>query len=287
MYNRRKKLPEIKAGLILIGAVGFYVIANFIRYYLHYFIGIKENSIFALTVYDIAIIFLMISLYRAAVKIVIKKESKRVFAGLVLYLTQYAVFYQIIYYFYMEADYSVKNKIAGVGSFFEDIGLLLISFFILIKTLKCLKKIEDGKFKERAYIVISLMIFYAFISLIGIENFYYDTIVLLYPITNIYLILIGIKEYEKEGKVQSEINREIKTEEEEPAVIGIDEFSKRYGLTSSENEILGLLYRGYTNAEIAELRKTSINTVKRHVYNIFKKADVENRIELIHMIKSE
>ncbi len=280
IYNKKRKNTEINTGLILIGAGGFYVAANFIRYYLHYFIGIKENSIFAMTVYDISIMILIISLYNAAVKIVIKKENKIEFRVVAAYLLQYAAVYQIVYYFYMEADYTVKNKFIGGIVFVEDIGLNFLSFFILIKTLKYLKKIEDRKLRERAYIVISIMILYVFISFLGIEDFYYDTIVVLYPLLNIYFICLGIKEYQKEESVKE------KSEKEEIVVAenGMENFIKEYELTASEREILQLLYKGYTNAEIADLRKISINTVKRHVYNIFKKADVDNRIELIHMI---
>ena len=52
-------------------------------------------------------------------------------------------------------------------------------------------------------------------------------------------------------------------------------------------EIVSLVYKGFTNAEIAEMREITLSTVKRHVYNVFKKLDVSNRVEMIHMIKND
>ena len=50
-------------------------------------------------------------------------------------------------------------------------------------------------------------------------------------------------------------------------------------LTKREIEILTLVSMGATNEEIAEKIFISTNTVKTHLYNIFKKIDVQNRIQ--------
>lgn len=52
-------------------------------------------------------------------------------------------------------------------------------------------------------------------------------------------------------------------------------------LTSREMEIFHLVRKGYTNLEIAEQLFISINTVKRHIQNIFKKMDVKTRTGLL------
>lgn len=51
------------------------------------------------------------------------------------------------------------------------------------------------------------------------------------------------------------------------------------GLTQREMEILNLLGSGFSNMEISENLFVSENTVKSHLYNIFKKIDVNNRIQ--------
>jgi LuxR family transcriptional regulator of csgAB operon len=54
------------------------------------------------------------------------------------------------------------------------------------------------------------------------------------------------------------------------------------GLTQRELEIIGLLGSGASNVEIAERLAVSENTVKSHLYNIFKKIDVHNRVQAVN-----
>lgn len=50
-------------------------------------------------------------------------------------------------------------------------------------------------------------------------------------------------------------------------------------LTARETEILAMISAGEKNEEIAEKLFISPNTVKTHIYNIFKKIDVPNRLQ--------
>jgi LuxR family transcriptional regulator of csgAB operon len=51
------------------------------------------------------------------------------------------------------------------------------------------------------------------------------------------------------------------------------------GLTRRESEILGTIAEGATNEEIAEKFFISSHTVKSHLYNIYKKVGVSNRLQ--------
>ena len=53
-------------------------------------------------------------------------------------------------------------------------------------------------------------------------------------------------------------------------------------LTSRERDILCGLSRGLTNAKIADTHCLSPHTVKTHIYRIFKKIKVENRLMAAH-----
>jgi LuxR family transcriptional regulator, positive regulator of biofilm formation len=54
------------------------------------------------------------------------------------------------------------------------------------------------------------------------------------------------------------------------------------GLTHRELEIIGLLGSGASNSDIADRLFVSEHTVKSHLYNIFRKIDVHNRIQAVN-----
>lgn len=56
-------------------------------------------------------------------------------------------------------------------------------------------------------------------------------------------------------------------------------------LTKREKQILRLTATGATNTEIAEALSVSMHTVKTHVYNLFKKIGVSNRIQAVNWAK--
>lgn len=56
---------------------------------------------------------------------------------------------------------------------------------------------------------------------------------------------------------------------------------KKLHLTTREYEVLLLLARGTTNAEIAEKLFLSLSTVKTHVSSLFVKMDVKNRTQAV------
>lgn len=63
---------------------------------------------------------------------------------------------------------------------------------------------------------------------------------------------------------------------------GPNEQAKRaLGISSRENEVLGLLAAGHSNKEIARLLDISPNTVKTHVASIMAKLDANRRTQAI------
>ncbi|OUD08167.1 hypothetical protein BVC71_14450 [Marivivens niveibacter] len=56
---------------------------------------------------------------------------------------------------------------------------------------------------------------------------------------------------------------------------------RNWALTPSELDIALLLMRGVATKDIAELRNSSVGTVKVHSHNVFRKAGVSSRVELM------
>lgn len=61
-------------------------------------------------------------------------------------------------------------------------------------------------------------------------------------------------------------------------------FRPACGLTNREMEIISLLSNGSSNQQIAEKLFVSEHTVKSHLYNIFRKINVHNRIQALNWI---
>lgn len=63
--------------------------------------------------------------------------------------------------------------------------------------------------------------------------------------------------------------------------VHMDAVCRKYGISEREREIMLMMVRGKTNKEIEDELFISINTVKNHVYNIFKKLKINSRHQLI------
>ncbi|MBE0068676.1 response regulator transcription factor [Thermoanaerobacterium thermosaccharolyticum] len=59
------------------------------------------------------------------------------------------------------------------------------------------------------------------------------------------------------------------------------EYIDGISLTKREVEILFYIFKGYKNKRIANILHIKENTVKNHIYNIYKKLNVKNKIEVI------
>ena len=70
------------------------------------------------------------------------------------------------------------------------------------------------------------------------------------------------------------------------AVAECDWWMSEWRLSRREVEAVLLLVRGLRNQEIASLLRVSPNTIRNHLANVFRKAAVSNRAELVFLIKS-
>ena len=63
-----------------------------------------------------------------------------------------------------------------------------------------------------------------------------------------------------------------------------DRVIESYGLTAREQEILRLILQGASNKDIERKLFISASTVRNHIYNIYQKLGVRNRLELVNLI---
>lgn len=59
-----------------------------------------------------------------------------------------------------------------------------------------------------------------------------------------------------------------------------------FGISARETEIVELILKGLSNKEIADRLCISVDTVKKHSYNSYKKLNVQNRVQLSYFIQN-
>jgi len=70
------------------------------------------------------------------------------------------------------------------------------------------------------------------------------------------------------------------------AWVGLDRRLAPLGLSPREAEIVDLVMRGYSNREIEKRLFISLETVKKHVSNVYRKLGVKNRVQLSNLVQN-
>jgi DNA-binding CsgD family transcriptional regulator len=100
---------------------------------------------------------------------------------------------------------------------------------------------------------------------------------LAYFIINLAIIVYYIRNYIK--TIPAEITN-LHAFDKENLPLSHVAIIKEHNITERELEVLQLILNGYSNHEISKKLFISSNTARNHIYSIFKKLDVKNRLEL-------
>ena len=63
-----------------------------------------------------------------------------------------------------------------------------------------------------------------------------------------------------------------------------EEFIKEYGITRRETEIINLILSGFNQKDSAGKLFISVKTVGNHIQNIYRKLEINSRMQLINLI---
>jgi DNA-binding CsgD family transcriptional regulator len=111
-----------------------------------------------------------------------------------------------------------------------------------------------------------------FYRTIGKGNFQYDDVFMLDMIKD-HLTFRLNKRFEDKQTVLEKLT--------------VTEVVEKYELTRREHTILKLLMNGMENHEICEELSISVNTLKKHILNIYRKLGIKNRVQLFKMVKEK
>lgn len=94
------------------------------------------------------------------------------------------------------------------------------------------------------------------------------------------ILLNAIKEvYEGGSPMSSDIARKIVMRLQHP---NQEQTKTQFKISNREEEILIQLSKGYTYTEIADILCISVKTLKKHIYNIYEKLRVDNKVEALN-----
>lgn len=92
----------------------------------------------------------------------------------------------------------------------------------------------------------------------------------------ISLLLFSWTRTRKKLKTAQTVNKE-----------NLEKVFKKYSITQREKEIIKMILDGSSNKDIEDKLFISSSTVRNHIYNIYQKLGIQNRIELINLIKKQ
>lgn len=158
-------------------------------------------------------------------------------------------------------QYQIENIIKAISYV-----LVIIIIFYLYKIIKKVKEQELYKnLNMQIKIIIGLIIVTSILFLFSNKLEFLKSVPYLCIIYLLQCILAIVCIKEKKEIIQEE-KKDLKC------------------LTNREKEIVDYISMGLSNKEIGEKLFISSNTVKNHVYNIYKKVNVKNKVELINLV---
>lgn len=81
------------------------------------------------------------------------------------------------------------------------------------------------------------------------------------------------------------LHKDYRKEEYHEEKLTIKETVEKYQLTRREETILGFLMEGVDNVQICDELGISLNTLKKHILNIYRKLGIRNRVQLFKMVR--
>ncbi len=109
-----------------------------------------------------------------------------------------------------------------------------------------------------------------FYRTIGKENFHYDDI----------FVLDMLKDH-----LTYRLEHHLRQSESKEGKLSVAEAAEKYELTKRETEILKALMDGKDNTVICDELVITANTLKKHILNIYRKLDINTRVQLFKMIR--
>ena len=175
------------------------------------------------------------------------------------------------------------NKLIYLVSF-----LIIIIIYAVIVALMNRKNISGSENKNISNVIIILTMFFLPFFIFSFKNVFTDNVFPLetdyftmLPFSFFYLILSGLFIYYINERYRKIFKMNISN-----PYFPDESFYAEFRISAREREIIIFILEGCDNKQIAVRLSISVNTVKVHIANIFKKLNVKSRFELIRFTKN-
>ena len=169
-----------------------------------------------------------------------------------------------------------KNFYQEIPDFLNLLIILVLNGFVIFLFLLNLN------FGRLLLFELLAIFFYYFFLLIQI--FVFHTVLEGFLPAFTCLILFNLLYLIQQIHKNKEMQKEIGTLQSND-LYAMEAFCKKYDITKREKDIILLIINNHTKNQISKKLFISANTVKRHIYNIYKKTNSETREDLIKLIK--
>lgn len=193
-------------------------------------------------------------------------------------ITPYIVFFIVVYAIYGNLNVSIKYGM--IVPFVYALVLLWVIFRAIRKNHE--KNRDSKRYLEEIMMYLAISP-WASLTVFG---FVEESQIVEVLFTNTGIIAISfLFIWQSIKKAREEYRRLLNLSETAISPQLLENNARMYGLTRTEIEIIQFLRRGMSNRDIAETLFISEETVKKHLYNTFKKTSVKNRQALLHKLQ--
>lgn len=288
---KKTKIPYLKLHNIVLLLLNYQILCGLIfdYYFFNLFTGSEDMFVSILTklyILQLSIIIVLLSYVLIKIFYIIQNEEINKIVSNILFIFYFVSisFQLIITFFSVFGDKTNQTSllITLLLYFFYLIVILYFSLRLVFKKFKKSSKIQSEGIKHFALFFLittsSLILFFLLRVLNYIDQDLTNILTTSVQLSMNLIPLIYLKDFIKKVFPDQLPNHTNKFNKKE--------IIKKYNISKRETEIIDLICQGFSNKEIEEKLFISIRTVKDHIYNIYKKTGIKNRVQLTNIFKN-
>lgn len=190
--------------------------------------------------------------------------------------------YGVLIFYYFDIQSSEAKLLSGYAKIIfivvETLAFLLAMYYLYIKGANVKEASSKKMILNFANINLVVKIITTILFYFSERDSYLGAIYLLVFFSGDLLAIIYLGNY---------LNKNFLTTSGSDDLLPYSRFISEYNISKREWEIVEKICEGLSNKEISEVLFISLQTVKDHTHNIYKKTGVKNRVQLVNMVSSQ